>query len=30
MYIYMEVSKYGGTPAWMVYNGETPIKMDEN
>jgi hypothetical protein len=26
----IEVSYNGGTPKWMVYNGKSQIKMDEN
>ena len=29
IYIYMAVSKNRGTPKWMVYIMENPIKMDD-
>ena len=27
--MYMGVSKYSGTPKWMVYNGKPYYKMDD-
>ena len=29
IHVYMGVSKNGGTPKWMVYFMENPIKMDD-